>query len=537
MGEQTGSVQMQERRKFSRKNRGATPSVASPDAVRPDSATASPPQPPVSQDDLALRQAKIEKLRQIKAAREQAALRAAEAEQIRQQHEAEIQAAKEQIRQAEDARKAAEEAAREALEQQQRLAELTRQHEDEARRAQEQAQAQARLEAEQAAAREAERLQAELDAQRAAQAAAEQARLEAEERAAHEQARQRAEEEHARAQAELRAQAEAEKQAEAERQAKLERAAFEAQVAAGQASERRSQDQRRSTPSPDQVFAPLEHEPLPPQSRSERRHAGRRTGDTVISNAPAPSVAQQLHANDPWSQLASIQLDPDLLAGNHIITAKREHHAHTAFDVLRTRLLRALSENNWRRVAITSAGKDVGKTFSAANLAITLSRQANCRTMLIDCDMRRPSLHRTLAVDTDLSLGDLLRGDVPPHDYFQKMGENSINAGQQLAFGLNSVVEPYASELLQDRQTQMVLDQIEATYDPDIMLFDMPPALFYDDVMAFRPYFDAVLFVVGGGVTSAKEIKEVERRLGQETPLLGVVLNMAEGTNIERYQY
>ena len=75
------------------------------------------------------------------------------------------------------------------------------------------------------------------------------------------------------------------------------------------------------------------------------------------------------------------------------------------------------------------------------------------------------------------------------------------------------------------------------TLRPDVVIYDMPPALSSDDVIAFRAHFDAVLLVVGGGLTTDAEVKDVERRLGEQTPLLGMVLNRAEGTNPAKYAY
>jgi tyrosine-protein kinase Etk/Wzc len=242
-------------------------------------------------------------------------------------------------------------------------------------------------------------------------------------------------------------------------------------------------------------------------------------------------------ANAAWQALPELSLDEDHLSRNRIITASREDPAHSAFDVLRTRLLQALSENGWRRVAITSPGKDCGKTFTAANLAISMSRQENCRTMLMDFDMRRPSLHRVLGIDSPGSVGDMLRGVTAPEDHMRRMGSNTIHAGRNIAFACNDQAEPYASELLQDPRTATNIDAIEAQFAPDVMLFDLPPALFYDDVIAFRPMFDGVLLVIGGGQTTEREVKEVERRLGPNTPLLGMVLNRAEGSDLKRYGY
>ncbi len=238
-----------------------------------------------------------------------------------------------------------------------------------------------------------------------------------------------------------------------------------------------------------------------------------------------------------WGSLQEFTVNAAHLGRNRIITAEREDPAHAAFDVLRTRLLQALADNGWKRVAITSPTKDCGKTFTAANLAISLSRQENCRTLLLDCDMRRPSLHRVLGVEKPGAMGEMLRGNIPPEQHLMRLGKNAIHAGRNIAFGLNSVIEPYASELLQDPRTAESLSKLEEELNPDVMLFDLPPALYYDDVIAFRPMFDGVLLVVGGGTTTEKEIKEVERRLGDSTPLLGMVLNKAEHTETSRYQY
>ena len=86
-------------------------------------------------------------------------------------------------------------------------------------------------------------------------------------------------------------------------------------------------------------------------------------------------------ARDLWDSLSPLPVDPAMLERNLVITAARTDPAHAAFDVLRTRLVQALSDNGWHRVGITSPTRDCGKTFTAVNLAITLSRYDNCRTL------------------------------------------------------------------------------------------------------------------------------------------------------------
>jgi len=249
-----------------------------------------------------------------------------------------------------------------------------------------------------------------------------------------------------------------------------------------------------------------------------------------------PSLAEP-KAQPAWADLREIALSAPHLSQHHVVTAERSDPAHSAFDVLRTRLLQALSDNGWSRVAITSPTKDCGKTFTAANLAISLARQENCRTLLMDLDMRRPSLHKVMGVENPGSIGDMLRGVQPADQHLHRLGDNDFHAGHNIAFGFNEVIEPFAAELLQDPRAEQIMTDIQQTYQPDVVLYDLPPALYYDDVIAFRPQFDGVLLVLGGGLSTEKEVREVERRLGDSTPLLGMVLNKAENTDIQRYRY
>ncbi|WP_289150087.1 CpsD/CapB family tyrosine-protein kinase [uncultured Salipiger sp.] len=275
---------------------------------------------------------------------------------------------------------------------------------------------------------------------------------------------------------------------------------------------------------------------------SEPAHAKARRAQTA-PRPTAPAVARPT-AQSPaplqqrgWDDLADFSVDARHLEHNRIVTAARQDPAHAAFDILRTKLLQGLADHGWKRVAITSPTKNCGKTFTAANLAISLSRHQNCRTLLLDCDLRRPTLHKVMGFRDPGSMGDMLRGLLPPERHLVRMGENAIHAAHNIAFGFNGAVEPYASELLQTPRTAETLRQVETLLRPDVVLFDLPPALYFDDVMAFRPLFDGVLLVIGGGITTDKEVREVERLLGENTPLLGMVLNKAEGTSLDKYTY
>lgn len=296
------------------------------------------------------------------------------------------------------------------------------------------------------------------------------------------------------------------------------------------------------TPEPMQVIAP---EPAQIQVREPIVTAVPTPIPATVATpepqmAPAYDAASEPKVKAPidkWDMLDSIPVDAQHLENNLIITASRHDPAHGAFDVLRTRLVRTLLENNWKRVAITSPTRDCGKTFTAVNLAISLSRYESSRTVLMDMDLRNPSVAKVLGAPNPGSMGDFLQGHSSTENHLKKLGRNTLNIGGNLAVGLNDRVEPYASELMQDPIARDVLDQMMDDINPDIVLYDLPPALTFDDVIAFSPHFDGVLMVIGGGETKASQVREVMRRLGEDTPLLGVVLNQAEGEDMRVYNY
>lgn len=266
-------------------------------------------------------------------------------------------------------------------------------------------------------------------------------------------------------------------------------------------------------------------------SETEAAELRRRLIKPMEAQAPAERIP------DTWGRLGTIPVNEAHLEERRVISASRHNPAHVAFDVLRTRLVQALAENGWRRVVITSPTKDCGKTFISTNLAISLSRQERLRTVLMDLDLRNPSVAPLLGVDDPGTMGDFLRGSVSVSEHFRRMGQNMLKIGSNVAFGLNNVREPFASEMLGARATSDAVQRMEAELQPDVVIYDMPPALYHDDVMAFREHYDGVLLVVGGGTTKANEVRELKRRFGEDKPLLGVILNKAEGLSISHYSY
>lgn len=235
--------------------------------------------------------------------------------------------------------------------------------------------------------------------------------------------------------------------------------------------------------------------------------------------------------------LSPYKPDAKQLAQARLIAAARHDPAYTVFDVLRTSLLSGLEARGWSQVAVTSATKGCGKSLVAANLAISLSRQDMGPTLLMDLDLRRPAQAPLWGVTAPLPLVPMLIGDVSPCDVLQRMAPNEMGIGEDLILGFNGRKEINASEVLRSTPTGVTLAEIQRVYRPAVTIYDMPPVLYHDDVLAFRSHLDAVLIVVGGGVSRPRDLHQLKKRLGDSVPILGVVLNRAEGLTVADYSY
>jgi len=233
-----------------------------------------------------------------------------------------------------------------------------------------------------------------------------------------------------------------------------------------------------------------------------------------------PDVVRPVPSGGPaelWHQLKEIKISSRAARNNRITTLSNNKHS-SPFDLLRSRVLRLMRENEWKTLAITSPNTACGKTTVCANLAISLSRQPDTRVLVIDLDLRRPSLHRILSYRPNHSFHEVLEGKIRAEDQLVRFGDN-------LAFGLNNKPARNPAELLQSNQTRTKLEQIRATFKPDIVIFDMPPMLVSDDNVGFLPSVDAGLLVSAADSTTVSQLDTCEKELAELTNPIGVVLN------------
>jgi len=249
--------------------------------------------------------------------------------------------------------------------------------------------------------------------------------------------------------------------------------------------------------------------------RREREARGRRNRDLAPVSVSTHMLGSGL---EPLWDVPKVQLDAAHLTRNKIVMHAMTDPSHVAFNILRTRLYQTLNENAWSSVMVTSPSAGCGKTMVSVNLALALARQSDCRTVLIDLDLKKNSVARVLGVKAQKSIGQYLTGDAELEDCFVQVENN-------LLVGLNHQAIRNFSELSSDQLVVDLLPRVMESLCPKVVIFDFPPVLSGDEVMAYLPQVDCSLLVAQAGETTSREIEDCEAQLSSGANFLGVVLN------------
>jgi protein-tyrosine kinase len=230
-----------------------------------------------------------------------------------------------------------------------------------------------------------------------------------------------------------------------------------------------------------------------------------------------------------YTKTHTVAIDPDALLDNRVVMGLHNDPRADIFRVLRTNVLRQLRENNWNSFAITSATPGAGKTFISVNLAIAMAIEGNQSVLIVDADLRRPSVGQYLGIEWDFGLVDCLEGNVPLADALVKPDIERL----VILPGKDS--DSSASELISSRKMVNLIQEIKSRYEDRIIIFDIPPLFAGDEALLFMPYIDAALLVVEDGKNTSDQLQHAMYIL-EQTNLLGLVVNKSR-QSLPVYQY
>jgi non-specific protein-tyrosine kinase len=180
-------------------------------------------------------------------------------------------------------------------------------------------------------------------------------------------------------------------------------------------------------------------------------------------------------------------------------------------------------------MVVTSAAPEEGKSTTLANLAVAIA-QAGKRVILVDCDLRRPSLHQLFNARATPGFTDMMRDDAlmskPP------LQDTTV---QNLWLLTSGTIPPNPAELVASRRMSDVIAALQK--QADIVLFDAPPVVAVTDAALLASKVDGVLLVVSAGKTKRDHAKKAKALLDKvNAHLIGTVLTNVKG-EAALYQY
>ena len=242
----------------------------------------------------------------------------------------------------------------------------------------------------------------------------------------------------------------------------------------------------------------------------------------------SPLAPPALPENFVPVQYRSAPVDPQAMERNRVLLRVPDVGISRAYKILRTRVLHRLSANNWFTLGITGTAAGEGKSLTAVNLALALAQDVNTSVFLVDLDLQRPQLGAYLGMSYEHGLTDYLTGQVELDQIIYDIGV------KRLAVVPNASSVENSSELLGSPRMGEFIAALEAQIPRRIVVFDMPPVMVTDDVLAFAPRVDTFLLVVSQGQTARRTLANAKEVLS-EVNLMGVVLNRSTERNDSPY--
>ena len=212
------------------------------------------------------------------------------------------------------------------------------------------------------------------------------------------------------------------------------------------------------------------------------------------------------------------------MVGNDLDFASRE-----AYNLLRTNISFAFPDvDHGRVIGVCSSCPQEGKSTTSINLAYSLADSGN-KVLLIDGDMRRPTIADVLSISSEPGLSDVLSGKQ----------ENNIVEGvmhENLSVLASGHIPPNPSELISSNRMGALLESCSKTYD--YVIVDLPPVLSVSDPIAVSKYLDGMIVVVRHGKTKRRDLMETIRQLDYaKVKVLGFVYNKMGVKNRKYHSY
>lgn len=231
------------------------------------------------------------------------------------------------------------------------------------------------------------------------------------------------------------------------------------------------------------------------------------------------SEARKVQSSEAQHNVPAVD-DPHGVGSDRDLVVLRDPLSFEAeqFKILRTNLLFPADGAPLRSIMITSALPGEGKSFVAANLAVSIAQNINEHVLLVDCDIRKPCVHRRFGYSDTPGLSEYLSDGTPLASLLVK------TAVEKLTILPGGTPPPNPAELLSSVKMQQFLAEAKDRYNDRYLIIDSPPPSLTAETRAVASYVDGVVLVVDFKRTPRDEVMELVEKIGRKK-VLGTIVN------------
>lgn len=233
-----------------------------------------------------------------------------------------------------------------------------------------------------------------------------------------------------------------------------------------------------------------------------------------------------------WFQRTALLREEDASAANKRRISLLEPDSFVAeqYRTLRTRIESLAAQRPLRTLAVVSALPGEGKTSAAVNLAVVSEMHLDRRVLLVDCDLRKPKIHRALGITPQAGLAEVLQDKATLEQAITRVEGPAFEGG---ALDVLPVAgqPPNPSELLSSAKMRALIEELARRYD--FVILDTPAALSLPDAKTVTELADGALLVVRADVTPDEDV-ETALDLLDRRRVIGLVLN---GSDLDQTYY
>lgn len=233
-----------------------------------------------------------------------------------------------------------------------------------------------------------------------------------------------------------------------------------------------------------------------------------------------------------WFQRTAVLREEEATSANkrRIALLQPDSFVAEQYRTLRTRLESLAAQRPIRTLAVVSALPGEGKTSAAINLAIVSEMHLDRRVLLVDCDLRKPKVHRTLGITPTAGLAEVLLGQASVDQAIYKVTGPSFEGGALEVLPVHAM-PPNPSELLASAKMKALIEELARRYD--VVILDTPAALSLPDAKTVTELTDGAVMVVRADTTPESDVQTALDLIDRRR-VLGVVLN---GSAVDQTYY